>query len=510
MKKVVWILIAVMLLCGCSNSAESPDASAGSESEAGSESQEEMPEAGDGQSLMVFPKTNDFIGDTMPFFDDGVMNIYYLADQRDGKTGYHPWGLLRTKDYSTYEDMGIVIPYGESAEDQDIALGTGCVMKDQNGLYHAFYTGHNDYRSPKEAIMHATGTDLIHWTKIPEDTFVANENYSPDDFRDPYVFYVEEEQQYWMLVVTRSNNNGVIAKYTSRDLSKWEDGGILFEDDMGYSTNMECPTLLKFGGKWYLSFSDQWPDRVVHFRVSDSINGPFVRPEEETVDGNGFYAGRLETDGENLYVVGWNGTKVGHDDTEDYDWAGNVVVHELVQREDGSLDPVPNEKVMETLSHPVPLKPAAITNTITTEDSTYRFAGDQYELVQFGAVEGVGSTRIEADFSGYEEDDLFGFAFAPDIDHVGALNYVFNIKENRVEFYNTENIVEEDAQSFMDYDFSSGEPIHATIFIGDGVASLYVNDELALSARMYRSQGTAWQLYGVNAGVTVENVAMYR
>ena len=57
-------------------------------------------------------------------------------------------------------------------------------------------------------------------------------------------------------------------------------------------------------------------------------------------------------------------------------------------------------------------------------------------MKKFGILEMLrnsdnGMTEAEvaekADISGYESDDLFGIAFAPDIDGVGALNYVFNI-----------------------------------------------------------------------------------
>ena len=460
------------------------------------------------ESVVVFPKTDDaLVGDTMPFYDNGKMNIFYLADQRDGKTGYHPWALFETDDYCTYDYKGIVIPYGDSATDQDIALGTGCVIKDKNGLYHAFYTGHNDYYEPKEAIMHATGSDMLNWTKIPEDTFFAGENYSGNDFRDPYVFYVEQEQKYWMLVVTRSEGSGVIARYSSTDLSKWKDEGIFFEDDMGYGTNMECPTLLEYKGKWYLTFSDQWPDRVVHYRVSDSINGPFRKLEKDTVDADGFYAGRLETDGENLYVVGWNGTKVGHDDANDYDWAGNAVIHQLVQDPDGSLRPVANEKVIAKMSHKLPLNPVVMTDTVKQSGSSYEFAGSLYELVRFEPAED--SERIEADVTGYGAEDLFGICFAPNIENVGALNYVFNVKEGTVEFYNTENIIEEDPQSSMPFDYLSHDSFHVTILADDGVVCLYLNDEVALTARMYRSQSTDWQIFSVNSGEKWENVAFY-
>lgn len=464
---------------------------------------------GEADTVSVFPKTDiALIGDTMPFYDDGKMNIFYLADLRDGKTGYHPWGLLTTEDYCTFEDKGIVIPYGETADDQDIALGTGCVIKDNSGLYHAFYTGHNDHRAPAEAIMHATSSDMLNWTKIPEDTFIAGDAYSQTDFRDPYVFYVPEESQYWMLVVTRSEGNGVIVRYTSKDLSKWEDAGIFFEDDLGFGTNMECPTLIKFGSKWYLTFSDQWPDRVVHYRISDSISGPFEKPEHEAFDGNGFYAGRLETDGTKLYCVGWNGTKIDHDDEKDYDWAGNMVIHELEQHEDGTLTPVFNESVEAVMNHQLGETPLKMTDTVSKLSDGYKFAGDQYELVQFESLPDCG--RIDADISGFEDDDKFGIAFAPDIDNVGTLNYVFNIPENRIEFYNTDHLMDADAQSYVDFDFSGRDSIHMTLLVNEGVSCMYVDDEAALTARMYRSQGTNWQLFGIDSTAAFDNLNIYR
>jgi hypothetical protein len=41
------------------------------------------------------------------------------------------------------------------------------------------------------------------------------------------------------------------------------------------------------------------------------------------------------------------------------------------------------------------------------------------------------------------------------------------------------------------------------------VACLYLNGELALTARMYHAQGTDWELFSANAGVTWENVEVY-
>jgi len=246
------------------------------------------------EDVQLFPMFGtSFVGDPMPYYEDGVFHVFFLEDRRDGKPTYHPWALLDTQNFYEYEDKGMVIPYGDSIEVQDAALGTGSVIKDSSGLYHAYYTGHNDTYSPKEAIMHATSSDLSNWTKCPEDTFYASDKYSKDDFRDPYVLYVEEESLYWMLVTGRCENQGVLIKYTSKDLKTWAEEGIFFENDMNSDTNLECPSLLQYKGKWYLTFSDQWPNRQFHYRVSDSVYGPFEKPAQDVFDGNGFYAGRF-------------------------------------------------------------------------------------------------------------------------------------------------------------------------------------------------------------------------
>ena len=115
----------------------------------------------------------------------------------------------------------MVLNYGLMSEPAP-SFGTGSVLKGQDGLFHLFYTGHNDTGNSgkgKECIMHAVSTDRRTWEKIPEDTFFSPEGYSKDVFRDPEVF--------WMLVAARSDkDSGVVLKYTSKDLKTWDLDGM--------------------------------------------------------------------------------------------------------------------------------------------------------------------------------------------------------------------------------------------------------------------------------------------
>jgi hypothetical protein len=62
------------------------------------------------ENYELFPASVEgFIGDTMPFYDDGKYNVFYLADQRNGKQGYHPWALIQTTNFTEYDDKGVVI-----------------------------------------------------------------------------------------------------------------------------------------------------------------------------------------------------------------------------------------------------------------------------------------------------------------------------------------------------------------------------------------------------------------
>ena len=137
----------------------------------------------------------------------------------------YPIYKFSTTNLYEYTDDGLAIPFSTSSSEPDLAIGTGSFLL-ADGVYHGFYTGHNDtfpnIGEDKERIMHAISYDNITWTKIPEDTFRAPEGYSTDNFRDPFVFWVEEEGCYWMLVATRTEKDGgFVARYTSDDLSKW-------------------------------------------------------------------------------------------------------------------------------------------------------------------------------------------------------------------------------------------------------------------------------------------------
>ncbi len=463
------------------------------------------------EEVLVYPSPDSgFVGDSMPYFDGEKMNIFFLDDQRLGTQGYHPWARYTTKDFCEFEFWGDVIPYGNDITKQDIALGTGSVIKDKNGIFHAFYTGHNDTYSPKEAIMHATSTDLQNWDKHEKDTLYADEEYSSDDFRDPYVFYNENEGKYWMLVTTKKNNMGLIALYKSVDLIQWKHEKVFFENDMGSDSNLECPTLIEWNGYWYLTFSDQWPDRLVHYRIAKSAEGPFEKPEVDYFDSNGFYAGRLEKAADKMYLIGWNATKDSHQDENNYNWGGNLVSHQIIQKDNGLLSVTPIQSIIEKMNHNMNVSALYNSETITKENRTLHFSGMDYEIASYPKIDG--STKITGKIKINDKTNIFGFAFNLGDNKFGTLNFVFNKPEASIGFFNkrTDIINSEEAQSKINYTLNDGEEIKFTILLDNTVATLYVNNEIALTARMYSVNKKEWGFFCENSNITLQDIKVYK
>lgn len=418
-----------------------------------------------------------FVGDPMPYYDGQDFLIYYLEDHRDGEVGFHPFSLFKTRDFYHYQNAGEVIPYVNEADDQERALGTGSVIKDEDGLYHAFYTAHNGDLDPKEAIMHATSKDGEKWDKLPDHTFFASSAYEANDFRDPYVFYVEESNNYWMLITTRQDGTGVIAKYVSDDLETWTDDGVFFKNDIGNDSNLECPSVVFYEGKWYLAFSDQWDQRVVHYRVADSLEGPFEKPERglDHVDGAGFYAGRLETDGENLYLVGWIPTKDEHDDRFNYNWAGNLAVHQLRTSENGLVGSLP-ETARKQIETKVITAEQLTGETIPTTDKA---------VIYSGKIKG-------------SDDGVLALSFSKDN------QVLINLAEQTISYRNTtiETLERGAPKTEMPIVVSDGK-FDLEIVKEQDIVVVYVNGR-ALSNRIYKAKTSDWKFVTVQGKFSLD------
>jgi len=332
---------------------------------------------------IFYKPQNGWVGDVIPYYKNGEFKLFYLYDQRkEGSYGdYTCWNLVTTKDFVNFKELGTVLPNGTD-EEQDRNVYTGCIIQDRTGLYHIFYTGHNPNEkfckdnTPLQAVMHATGNDMLHWVKHTEDMFYADGVlYEKYDWRDPFVFYNEEDNKYWMLITSRRTyksprRGGCIALCKSVDLHKWEYCEPFFEPNL-YVT-IECPDLFKIGKWWYLVYSTFSDRFATHYRMSKSLNGPWYAPFQDTFDGRGFYAAKTFSDGVKRYAFGWVPSKKKAGDCSDCDWGGTLVIHEIVQNSDGKLYVKMPDTILNAFKHEIHLNIAGrLGFTDLQEDNIY-------------------------------------------------------------------------------------------------------------------------------------------
>ncbi len=281
------------------------------------------------------------VGDVIPFYDGQQFRVFHLFEA-NGERGITTWHQVSTTDFVHFTELGLMLPRGTS-EDQDLSVATGSVINGE-GRYHIFYTGFNSplkAKHPEQGVMHATSQDLLHWQKVPADTFYAPSNlYERDDWRDPFVFWNEEAKEYWMLVAARlktgpSRRRGCTALCVSADLKSWSVKEPFWSPGLYYTH--ECPDLFRMGDWWYLVFSEFSESTQTRYRMSKKITGPWIAPSNDTFDCRALYAAKTASDGHRRFLFGWNPLRTGATDEGKWEWGGNLVVHELRQMPNGEL-----------------------------------------------------------------------------------------------------------------------------------------------------------------------------
>lgn len=295
---------------------------------------------------ILYQPADGTAGDFIPFYREGVFHLFHLQQRPEGLGGSSgiPWRQVVTADFVNFEDWGEALPAGEM-NDPDWSVFTGCVLE-RKEEFHIFYTGHNGRfeksGKPVETILHATSRNLRTWVKDNSFSFpppVAH-GYAPNDWRDPFVFWNAATRDYWMLIAAKrralpARHGGCVALAVSRDLKEWTLRQPLWAPDR-YGM-CECPDLFRIGSWWYLLFSTFTDRRVTHYRMARSLEGPWMAPADDTLDGPAWYAGKTACDGRRRFAFGWLSGRLDNRDDRGWSWGGTLVVHQIEQRRDGTL-----------------------------------------------------------------------------------------------------------------------------------------------------------------------------
>ncbi|MCH5224920.1 MAG: DUF4975 domain-containing protein [Muribaculaceae bacterium] len=462
----------------------------------------------DSQSMYYKPYVG-YCADPMPFYDPANKDfkVLYLQDYLDNQQfTYHPiWGVS-TKDGVSYTSLGELISCG-AANELDAALGTGSTIY-KDGVYYTFYTAHSPAPDKtggiNEAVMLATSKDFSNWEKNRELIITGEGNYDTKDFRDPLVFQ-GEDGKYHLLIATKQNGKGVLADFISDNLLDWSDNGVFMT--MMWDRFYECPDIFKMGEWWYLLYSEQadFMRKIQYFkgRTLEELKactkddaGIWPDYKEGILDSRGTYAGKTASDGTDRYLWGWNARRNGFTNDNSYNWGGNLVMHKIIQHEDGtiSLGEVP-----------------AIANSFGngTLMGDFSLSGEEFRLMpRLDRKNRITFTVTTSN----KEWDKFGVSFARGSDSDSYYTLVFNPENEESRKINFER---EGAEPlFIDgsdsYWFPTPEDgvYNITITNDNSVMTMYVNDNVAYTNRLYGMQRNCWSINSYGGNITVSNLSV--
>ncbi|NHN36340.1 hypothetical protein G8764_03440 [Pseudomaricurvus alcaniphilus] len=433
------------------------------------------------------------MGDANPYYEDGEFYLYYLQN-----SGYHSWYLSKTTDLLTSTFPEQVLGASADSSKQDQWTGSGSVIKDQNGQYHLFYTGHNVNHSPVEAVMHAVASDntLKSWQTIETDTFTGTYGYSDYDFRDPFVFWNQDEQRYWMLITSRYYGQAVIGLYTSNDLSSWTAQPPLYRENS--PLNLEVPEYFELSSTPYIVYSDQRNESpVVKYLVND--NGDWVKANDDQLDGRYFYAARSAGNEIERLLFGWVPHTDGRNDGADPRWGGDLMVHQLHATENGNLAVKLPDKLRQQLNRPLSVEDMETSSGVVQHDSVqseskndkaklqmnngniFQTPGAQILLPAFDSM-----NLLQVDLTSNKENAKLAVVFAQADSQVHYLIELDSEKQlARLLSKNAEQVTEL-ARVPIELNAQQGIQLELFLHPENGVGSLYINQDKALSFRLYQ------------------------
>lgn len=454
------------------------------------------------------------VGDVIPFYEDGVFRPFYLKNWNAyfGEDRADGWHMLETRD-----NLHIL-----SETPTGIRGGTGSVIR-VDGRVHMFYCVFQ--RDPqRQYVCHAVSDDLQTWTPLPEETFGPDEEiYLPTDWRDPFVFWNDEEKCWWMLLCAQAQGptkrRGCVGLCKSDDLRAWKCYPPLYAPHACMSA-YECPDLFFMNGWWYLIFS-QFTDRFqTVYRMSRSLDGPWIRPRVDSFDGRAFYAAKSGSDGAHRYLYGWNPTRTQNTwrfnpdtrhegyDYNTFDWGGSMIVHELWQHEDGTLGvrPIPALSGAMTVRSALRWTPMngewAVGEEISV-DSPQAYAS----LLSVNQVPEV--CRFSMSFTFRPGTDRVMLALQVDEEFARGYYFCFEPKRGRVEFKSALRMHEQGGWTFP-YDVELERPLtlepgrryDVDVYVDHTVMVLYVNRDVAMSVRVYDYHDRRFGLAVADGGAT--------
>lgn len=441
--------------------------------------------------MSVFYQPSDgFLGDVIPFYWDGLYHAFYLkAPLPPLRNGAHhtPYAHVASRDLVHWQELPLAIEPGPPGSPDSVSCFTGAVIE-REGIFYLFYTGFTG-EGQAQTVCLATSSDLISWQKDPRNPIITADPrwYESVDWRDPFPFWNDEAGEYWMLLAAREktgpvNRRGCIALMTSPDLQNWQVKPPFWSPRLYYTH--ECPDLFRWDDHWVLVYSTFSERHITHYRLSKSLNGPWLAPQNDAFDGRAFYAAKTAGDGQRRFVFAWNPTREQESDAGAWQWAGTMVAHELLALDqDGfQVNSPPAQDALFSQPHALALQPK-IGEWQADGDAFSADAPDSYAACALADM--PAAALIEARLTARQNTRGCGLLLRCADDMENYYQIRWEPGQQRVVI---DRWPRPGDQPFMLERAIPGPPaksLRLKVFVEGSILVLYINEALALNCRLY-------------------------
>ncbi|KAI8895860.1 glycosyl hydrolase [Globomyces pollinis-pini] len=494
-----------------------------------------------------------------PMLINGTYHMYYQFNPWGVGWGNMHWGHATSTDMLTWKDQPIALSPSVYYDKSHVYSGMG-ISKGYKGLPTIFYTGITDHGREVQAlaVSHDEGYSWV--DKLPNPIIsTPPKNYSPNCWRDPYVFQStvlddafakvgkSNPESYYLLLGSGENNvGGRILLYQSTDMVNWiyqPHPYFAATDHYSFNKKFSPPfgPFLEMPNHARLSTLDKKTSLEFLF-VSETratlvpwIAGDYVEHEGSiqlqplmigALDWGMFYASEQFYDEPNDRFVIW-GWVTEDDNGVDRDakgWAGmlglpreiyllqtnNVVNRKKKYNEKGSWL-INESKTTESLEivelQTLGIRPMKginnLAQTLLVNISNMKFQGMRMFTEQTKSFSIDTELTIQNGMS-----PIFGFIVRANSKHEEETRIVYDQVKNEVRIIrqksslNRRMIHHDEVGPFELYEISNdgirvdNEKLHIQVFVDNSIIEVFINDRFALTTRIYPTLDDS-QLFGV-------------
>lgn len=432
----------------------------------------------------LLPAANWMNDPNGPIFYRGRYHMFYQYNPNGAFWGTMHWGHATSSDMIRWQHEPIALAPTADGYDRD-GVFSGSVVDDQ-GAAVAIYTGVLPPESPAQVTLDdgrhrwrevqclaiSRDPELRRWEKHPEPVIARPpEHLAVTGFRDPCVW---REGREWLMALGSGvkGKGGAVLLYQSHDLRRWTYRHLLVEGQgTGVATNnpvdigemWECPDFFPLGNRHVLLYSTMgkvwWKTGLYHQRR-------FVPENEGVVDAGAYYAAKSMLDEHgNRILWGWIPEMRPESEYRAAGWAGVMALPRVLSLgADGALR----------------MAPAAAVENLRRDEVTLR-AGDRSFAKALAAMRIRGlSGEFQARFR-------------------AARAYRLRLRSEKGErfldiAYDPQQKGGELKVNGVAGVLETKDLVTLRVFVDGSVVEVFVNDRVAITARVYMAPSTPLQV----------------